>query len=75
MGFLGALSMGLIVFFINVDHGIYAGITAALKQGLYTFFFGALFVKMAENIATLFSDRKKAVVLGGMAPAMLKELL
>lgn len=75
MGILGALSMGLIVFFINMDHGFLAGLIAACKQGLYTFFFGALFVKMAENIAVIFSSRSKAVILGGVAPAILTSTL
>ncbi len=75
MGILGALSMGLIVYFINSDHGMIAGAIAALKQGLYTFFFGALFVKMAENIALHFSSILKAVIIGGVAPALLTSAL
>lgn len=75
MGILGAISMGLIVFFINSDHGLVAGFIAASKQGLYTFFFGALFVKMAENIAAIINSRPKAVILGGVAPAALTSIL
>ena len=75
MGLLGALSMGLIVFFINYDHGLLLGLTAASKQALYTFFFGALFVKMAENIAIQSSDRIKACITGGTIPASLTSIL
>ena len=75
MGILGALSMGTIVYFINYDHGLILGLTAASKQALYTFFFGALFVKMAENIAVLSSDRIKACVTGGTIPSMLTSIL
>jgi len=75
MGLLGACSMGLIVYFINSDHGLIAASIAASKQGLYTFFFGALFVKMAENIAVNIPDRMFAVVIGGAAPAILTSVL
>ena len=75
MGLLGAISMGLIVYFINSDHGIIAASIAAMKQGLYTFFFGALFVKMAENMAVHFSDRARAVLIGGIVPAILTSVL
>ncbi len=75
MGLLGALFMGMIVYFINCDHGIFYGIIAASKQALYTFFFGALFVRMAENIAVQHEDRIKAVVSGGIIPAALTSIL
>jgi len=75
MGLLGALAMGSIVYFINCDHGVLPGLTAALKQGLYTFFFGALFVRMSENIASGILQRRKAVILGGIVPALLTSAL
>lgn len=75
MGILGACSMGLIVYYINSDHGILAASIAALKQGVYTLFFGALFVKMAENIAVKIQERIVAVVLGGVAPSILTSAL
>lgn len=75
MGLVGALAMGTIVYFINVDHGIIPGLTAALKQGLYTFFFGALFVRLSENIASGIPQRRKAVILGGIVPALLTSAL
>ncbi len=75
MGLLGALAMGTIVYFINFDHGVLPGLTAALKQGLYTFFFGALFVRMSENIASGIPQRSKAVILGGIVPALLTSAL
>jgi len=75
MGLLGAVAMGLIVYFINYDHGVLPGMIAALKQALYTFFFGALFVKMSENIASGIDDRKKAVLYGGVIPALLTSAL
>ena len=75
MGLLGALIMGGMVYFINSDHGILAGFIAASKQGLYTFFFGALFVKMAENIAIQNTERVRAVIAGGIIPASLTSIL
>jgi len=75
MGLIGAFGMGLIVYYINCDHGVVAGFIAALKQGLYTFFFGALFVRMSENIAASINDRLKAVLLGGITPALLTSAL
>ena len=42
--------MGAIVFYINSDHGPMLAITAALKQGIYTFLIGGLILKMLEVI-------------------------
>jgi len=75
MGLIGAIAMGLIVYFINCDHGVLPGFIAALKQGAYTFFFGALFVRMSENIASSIDDRRKAVIYGGLIPALLTSAL
>lgn len=75
MGLLGALSMGTIVFWINMDHGMWPGLIAATKQGVYTFFFGALFVKMAENISSNIENRYVGVLTGGIVPAILTSLL
>ncbi len=75
MGILGAISMGLIVYYINSDYGFLAALIAAMKQALYTFFFGALFVKMAENIATHIPERILAVLAGGLTPALLTSAL
>ena len=75
MGILGAVFMGLVVYFINYDHGIYLGLIAAGKQALYTFFFGALFVKMAENLAVQRKRRLFAVLRGGIIPAVLTSAL
>ncbi|MEL6388632.1 MAG: hypothetical protein AAFQ02_00605 [Bacteroidota bacterium] len=75
MGMLGAISMGSIVYWINMDHGVVAGLIAASKQGLYTFFFGALFVKLAENIASNIANRALGVMAGGIIPALLTTFL
>lgn len=68
MGFLGAIFMGSIVFWINHDHGWDLALVAGLKQLSYTLFFGGLFLKMAENIAISRQSRRWAVLLGGVIP-------
>lgn len=40
--------MGTIVFFINLSHGWILATTAGVKQGIYTFFFGGVIVKLLE---------------------------
>ena len=75
MGILGAISMGLIVYYINSDHGVVPAMIAASKQAAYTFFFGALFVRMAENIALNLEERALAVLCGGLAPSLLTSAL
>ncbi len=68
MGFLGAIFMGSIVFWINFDHGWDEALVAGLKQFSYTLFFGGLFIKMAEHIATNQAKRWKGILLGGVIP-------
>lgn len=75
MGILGAIFMGALVYFINMDHGMIPASIAACKQSFYTFFFGALFVKMAENIASQTPRRSLAVIKGGVIPALLTTIL
>jgi len=67
--------MGIIVYCINMDHGMLLASIAACKQSVYTFFFGALFVKMAENLAAQTPNRLRAVLKGGIIPALLTTFL
>ena len=71
MGFLGAMIMGSIVYWINWDHGWILALIASLKQGAYTFFFGGLFLKMAENIAINIAKRWLAVMCGAFIPMLI----
>lgn len=75
MGMLGALFMGSLVFWINFDHGWDEALFAGLKQLFYTLFFGGLFVKMAENIATSRKYRFWGILLGGTVPMILTAVL
>lgn len=50
VGLIGALVMGGIVFLVNMKHGWFLSSTAALKQGLYTFLFGGIIVRLLEYL-------------------------
>jgi hypothetical protein len=75
MGLLGAVFMGVLVSLINIDYGLWPALLAAGRQAMYTFFFGALFVRMAENIAINKEERYLAIFLGGFIPALLTTIL
>jgi fructose-specific phosphotransferase system IIC component len=71
MGLIGGTFMATIVFFINVDHGIVPGMTAALKQGLYTFLAGGIMMRICENIAAYFSNDVVALFLAVLVPGII----
>lgn len=75
MGFLGAIFMGSWVFWINFEHGMLETSVAAFKQGIYTLFFGGLFLRMAENIACSMDSRTRGVFLGGFIPMFITSTL
>ena len=75
MGFLGAVFMSIIVFWVNLDHGAFAALIACLTQLCYTLFFGGLFLKMAENIAVAQSSRFESVLFGALIPMSITALL
>lgn len=70
MGLAGALFLGVIVFFINYDHGITNGLIAASKQALYTFFVGGFITRLCENIATI-KKSLSAIFLAVFIPSIL----
>ena len=51
-GVIGALIMGLIVFYVNHESGWQLATVAALKQALYTFIFGGWLVALCENLSS-----------------------
>lgn len=63
--------MAVIVFFINVDHGIVPGLIAASKQGLYTFLAGGIMMRICENIASYFSNNVVALLLAVLIPSII----
>lgn len=73
IGLAGGLVMGIIIFVINYRlTGIVAGaFTAALKQGIYTFFFGGLIMKLCESIAVRLNPAFLALALAMLVPSVL----
>jgi len=73
IGLAGGLVMGVIVFVINYrSTGDPAGsTTAALKQGIYTFFFGGFIMKLCESLATRINPRILAVILAVIIPSFI----
>lgn len=63
--------MAVIVFFVNVDHGILQGLTAAAKQGLYTFLAGGTMMRICENIAAYFTSDVLALLLAMLVPGII----
>lgn len=51
MGLVGALVLAVIVFAINLNTSWQLATTAALKQGLYTFFAGGFMMRLVENLS------------------------
>lgn len=53
VGLAGGLVMGIVVFYINyrTTNDLSGSTTASLKQGIYTFFFGGLIMKLCTIIA------------------------
>jgi len=45
-----SLFLGALVFAINVSHGAWAALPAALKQAAYTFFAAGFIVRLCENL-------------------------
>lgn len=71
IGLAGGLVMGIVVYLINYysTHEISGSLTAALKQGIYTFFFGGIIMKMCENIARRMNPRWLAILLAVVIPS------
>jgi len=77
IGIAGAIVMGGIVFSINYfsTHQISGSITAALKQGSYTFLFGGTLMKGCEYLATGIKKRTLAIVASVVVPSVLTLIL
>jgi hypothetical protein len=77
IGVAGALVMGIAVFCINFFSTdlITQSIFAALKQGIYTFFFGGFLMKGCEYIATIIVNDLLAILLAIIIPSMVTLLL
>ncbi|MDO8952529.1 MAG: hypothetical protein Q7U86_07880 [Draconibacterium sp.] len=77
IGIAGAVFMGGVVFGINYfsTHEITGSVTAALKQGSYTFLLGGIFMKGCENLATKIKKRTLAIAASVVIPSTLTLIL
>lgn len=73
MGIAGAFVMALAVFFINFysTNETTGSMTAALKQGLYTFLFGGILMKGCENLAIKIKIKYVALLAAVLIPSTL----
>lgn len=64
--------MATVVFFINYSAvgELTGSFTAAIKQGIYTFFFGGSIMKLCEIIATRISKKNLALTLASLIPSL-----
>lgn len=60
---LGAVVMGVAVFWINYAHGTLAALVPALKQAGYTFFVAGVIAKNNERLAMVSANRWIAILL------------
>ncbi|GGG53891.1 hypothetical protein [Bizionia arctica] len=72
IGIAGALFMGTTVFAINYfsTNLVLESLTAALKQGTYTFLFGGFLMKGCEYIAIHIKKRNFAIVAAVLIPTV-----
>jgi hypothetical protein len=77
IGFAGAIVMGIVVFSINYygTKDLTGGLTAALKQAVYTFFFGGTIMKICENVAVGVKKRRTALIAAVVVPSTISLLL
>lgn len=77
IGIASAIVMGGIVFGINyfTTDEIAGSITAALKQGSYTFLFGGTLMKGCEYLATSIKKRRLAIFASVIIPSVLTLIL
>jgi len=77
MGFWGAGVMGGIVFSINyfATNEITGSLTAATKQGTYTFLFGGILMKGCEHLATKINKQTLALLAAVIIPSTVTLIL
>jgi hypothetical protein len=77
IGIAGAFFLGGVVFSINyfTTHEITCSVTAALKQGSYTFLLGGIFMKGCETLATKIKKRTLAIMAAVVIPSALTLIL
>ena len=69
-GFIGGVFLGSVVYWINADFGWQMAGIAALKQGIYTWFFGGAIVKMCETISQRGQHKWRSILAGAAAASV-----
>jgi hypothetical protein len=69
MAWKGALFLAVSVWLINLGHGPWAALPAALKQAAYTFFVAGFITRLCENIAVRVARRSLALFLAVVIPS------
>lgn len=77
MGIVGSFVMGGLVFCINYfpTENVLGSLTAAIKQGSYTFILGGILMKSCETIAKSFENKYVAIVLSVLIPSVFTLIL
>jgi len=71
----GATILGLVVFWLNYDHGMAGATTAALKQATYTFFAGGYMMRLNERLSLAFNPAPLGVLAGVLGAGSLAVML
>jgi hypothetical protein len=71
MGVMGAIVLGTIVFWVNYfgTHEFKGALTAAVKQGTYTFLFGGIIMRGCENLAIGIKNKRRALLAAVILPS------
>ena len=75
MGILSGIIMAIIVWIINSDYGYLPATTAAVKQGLYTFLLGGIFIRLLERILARIKNTFAAIVVASLIPTIISVTL
>lgn len=75
MGGAGSIVMGVVVYYVNHEHGFSLAIVASLKQAFYTFFIGSLLSKLCENLSISFENKLLAVAMAVFTTTALSAIL
>ena len=69
-GLVGGGLLAAIVWWINASHGVLPASTAALKQFVYTFFMGALVMRLCTRLALRDGSKGLALSLAVLVPSL-----
>ena len=71
----GALIMGGLVGWVNIGHGLLPALSAAMKQGVYTFFVAGLVVQLCRWLAAREVSLVVAASMAVLLPTILTVML